>query len=102
VYINGILLGHLYSSLITMSNLLDSSEKLEKPVINAVGNQAKQLVDELLPQIRLAAYENDGASIVDMKFGLQFSEEGEECIVASEAIVKFPEKRIYAEEICKK
>jgi hypothetical protein len=100
VYNNGILLGYLSNK--NMSNLLDSSERLEKPVINAIGNQAKQLIDELLPQIRLAAYENDGASIVDMKFGLEFSEKGDECIVASEALVKFPEKRIYAEEVCKK
>ena len=85
-----------------MSNLLNSSERLEKPVINAIGNQAKQLIDDLLPQIRLAAYENEGASIVDMKFGFEFSDEGEECLVASEAAVNFPAKRVYAEEVCKK
>lgn len=75
---------------------------MEKPIINAIGNQAKQLVDDLLPQIRLAAYENDGASIVDMKFGFEFSDSGAECTVASEALVKFPAKRVYAEEVCKK
>ena len=85
-----------------MSNTLDSTERLEKPILNAIGNQAKQLIDDLLPQIRLAAYENEGASIVDMKFGIEFSDTGSEVVVASEASVKFPAKRVYAEEVCKK
>tara|TARA_Y100000114_G_scaffold130512_1_gene128349 strand:+ start:13300 stop:13557 length:258 start_codon:yes stop_codon:yes gene_type:complete len=83
-----------------MSRFLESSERLEKPMLNAVGNQAKQLIDELFPQIRLAAFENDGASIVEIKFGFEFDDNGAKCAVASEGKVTFPAKRVYAEEIC--
>ena len=85
-----------------MSRFLDSSERLEKPMLNAVGNQAQRLIDQLLPQIRLAAFENDGASIVELKFGFEFTDSGDECTVASEGNVKFPAKRVYADEVCKK
>ena len=85
-----------------MSRFLESSERLEKPVLNLVGNQAKQLVDELLPQIRLAAFENEGCSVMDIRLGFEFSDDGEKCTVASEGIVQFPAKRAYAEEVCDK
>lgn len=85
-----------------MSNFLNSSERLEKKMLNAVGNQSKQLVDQLLPQIRLACFENEGASVIDIKFGFEFTENGEEVTIASEGIVQFPAKRAYAEELCAK
>lgn len=85
-----------------MSNFLNYSERLEKKILNAVGNQSKQLVDQLLPQIRLACFENNGASVIDIKFGFEFTEDGTEVTVASEGIVNFPAKRAYAEEVCDK
>ena len=50
-----------------MAKFLDSSEKVEKPLLNAVGRQSQKIVDELLPQIRLASLENDGACMIDLK-----------------------------------
>ena len=81
-----------------MAKFLDSSEKVEKPLLNAVGRQSQQIVDELLPQIRLASLENDGACLIDLKIGFEFAEDGESVTVASEGIVNLPAKRAYAEE----
>jgi hypothetical protein len=100
VIINGVVLGH--QNLNNMSRFLESSERIEKPVLNTVGNQAKQLVDDLLPQIRLAAFENEGCSVMDIRIGFEFAEDGENCKVCSEGIVQFPAKRAYAEEVCEK
>jgi hypothetical protein len=50
-----------------MAKFLDSSEKVEKPLLNAVGVQSQKIVDDLLPQIRLAALENQGACVMDVR-----------------------------------
>ena len=83
-----------------MEKFLDSSERLEKKLLSAVGNQAKKVLDDLLPQMRLAAYENDGAAIVDMRLGFEFTKDGESVAVACEGQVQFPAKRSYAESVC--
>jgi hypothetical protein len=84
-----------------MAKYLDSAEKVEKPLLNAVGRQSQKIVDELLPQIRLSALENDGVCLIDLKIGFEFAEDGESVTVASEGIVNFPAKRAFAEETSK-
>jgi|13_taG_2_1085334.scaffolds.fasta_scaffold03539_2 hypothetical protein len=80
-----------------MAKFLDSSEEVEKPLLNAVGRQSQKIVDELLPQIRLASFENEGACVMDLRIGFEFAEDGKSVTIASEGIVNFPAKRAYAE-----
>jgi hypothetical protein len=80
-----------------MAKFLDSCERIEKPLLNAVGTQSQQIIDDLLPQIRLAALENNGACIVDFRMGFDFHVEGDSVTIASEGLVNFPAKKAYAE-----
>ena len=80
-----------------MSEWLEKTGDIEKKVLEIVGLQTKKVVDDLLPQIRLAALENEGAAIVDIRVGFDFGEKAEEVIIATEGLVQFPAKRAYAE-----
>ena len=83
-----------------MNTFLDSSERLEKKLLITVGNQTRKVLDDLLPQMRLAAYENEGAAIVDMRIGFEFTKDGDRVAIACEGQVQFPAKRSYAESVC--
>ena len=60
-------------------------------MIEAVGIQAKQIADELIPQIRLCALENEMNADIFLKVHFEFEEDKTE--VWSEGAVQFPPKQ---------
>jgi hypothetical protein len=60
-------------------------------VIEAVGIQAKQIADELIPQVRLCALENEMLADIFLKIHFEFNDGKTE--VWSEGAVQFPAKQ---------
>ena len=60
-------------------------------MIEAVGIQAKQIADELIPQIRLCALENEMNADIFLKVHFEFDDEKTE--VWSEGAVQFPPRQ---------
>tara|TARA_Y100001963_G_scaffold54728_1_gene76569 strand:+ start:2692 stop:2982 length:291 start_codon:yes stop_codon:yes gene_type:complete len=85
----------------SVMNWLENSAKLEKSILEACAGQVRQVVDDLLPQIRLAASENEGAAIVEIKMGFEFEGEPDKTRIVTEGAVAFPAKRAYAEAVCR-
>lgn len=83
-----------------MKNWLEKSPEMEKPLLEMCCRQARQVVDDLLPQIKLAALENDNASIINLKMAFEFDDKDGARII-TEGYVDFPAKRAYAEAVCK-
>lgn len=77
---------------------LKNSAELEKPLIATCGDTVEALVDELIPQIKLAAYENEGFADIEIKINVEFKDDTFELI--TEGFVDFPARliRIKAEE----
>ncbi|MAT87248.1 MAG: hypothetical protein CL532_01675 [Aestuariivita sp.] len=74
-----------------MKDWLEHQAEIEKSVLTAVGSQVKGIVDDLLPQIRLAAIENNMESAVEVTIYFKF--EGESTELESEGSVQFPPKK---------
>ena len=53
---------------------LKNSAELEKPLIRTCGETVEALVDELIPELKLAAYENDGVANVEIKINVSFKD----------------------------
>lgn len=51
---------------------LKNSGELEKPLIKTIGESVEALVDELIPELKLAAYENDSTANVECKINVTF------------------------------
>ena len=83
-----------------MQDWLEKSSRLEKPILETSGAQVRQVIDDLLPQIRLAAAENGGAALVEIKMGFEFAENPGKVQLVTEGSVTFPAKRAYAEAVC--
>ena len=56
-----------------MKEWLDSQKKIEKDLLKELGLQCRDIIDLLLPQIRLAALENDNQTTVDIRLEFDFS-----------------------------
>ena len=74
-----------------MKDWLDHQAKIEKAVLETVGAQVRGVVDDLLPQIRLAALENNMEAVVDVS--VYFAFDGEKTELESEGSVQFPPKK---------
>jgi len=73
-----------------MKDWLEHQADIEKDVLDAVGSQVRGVVDDLLPQIRLAALENQMEAVANVT--IYFTFEGEKTGIHSEASVQFPAK----------
>jgi hypothetical protein len=74
-----------------MKEWLEQQKNIENNLIEAVGIQAKQIADELVPQVRLCALENEMAADIFIKVHFEFNDEKTE--VWSEGAVQFPAKQ---------
>lgn len=73
-----------------MKEWLDSQKKIEKDLIKEIGFQCRDLIDLLLPQIRLAALENDNKTSVTINLSFDFAKGA---TVRGEGSVTFPAKK---------
>lgn len=74
-----------------MKEWLEKQKSQEKDLLNAVQIQAKQVVDDLIPQIRLCALENEMCSSILLKVHFEFDDAKTE--IWSEGCVDFPPKQ---------
>lgn len=74
-----------------MKEWLDSQKLSETEMLNAVSVQARDIAEELIPQVRLCALENEMEASINFRVHFDF-EEGHTDIW-SEGIVDFPAKQ---------
>ena len=74
-----------------MKEWLEGQKKIESNLIEAVGIQAKQIADDLVPQVRLCAMENEMTADIFLKVHFEFNDDKTE--VWSEGAVQFPPKQ---------
>lgn len=73
-----------------MKDWLDSQNRIEKDLLIELGRQCRDLLDLLLPQIRLAALENDNKTSVTINLDFDLSSG---VVVKGEGSVAFPAKK---------
>jgi len=73
-----------------MKDWLDRQAKIEKDVLDVVSGQVRGIVDDLLPQIRLAALENEMQSTITVDVSFDFDNDTTE--VSCVGSVQFPPK----------
>jgi hypothetical protein len=69
---------------------LEKQTFIEKDLKAMTGDVTKELLDDLMPQIRLAALENSGIAAVDIRLTFDLSEKAK---LQSEGSVYFPAKK---------
>jgi hypothetical protein len=74
-----------------MKEWLEKQKSQEKNMLDAVSIQAKQIADDLIPQVRLCALENEMVSDILIKVHFEFSDDKTE--IWSEGAVDFPAKQ---------
>jgi hypothetical protein len=79
-------------------NWLENSGEIEKPLIKTCGETVEALIDELLPEIKLSAYEQDGGADIEVKIRVDFKDQTFE--VQTQGYVEFPARviKVVAEE----
>jgi len=80
-----------------MKDWLDRQAKIEKDILDAVGAQVRGITDDLLPQIRLAALENEMTSTINVAVTFDFDDDTTE--ISSEGSVSFPAKHASSAKI---
>ena len=78
-----------------MKEWLENQKKQEKSMLSAVSIQARQVAEELIPQIRLCAIENQMCSSLLIKVHFEFEDKKTE--IWSEGAVDFPPKQSVSE-----
>ncbi len=78
-----------------MREWLENQKKQEKSMLDAVSIQARQVADELVPQVRLCAMENEMCADILIKVHFEFDEKKTE--IWSEGAVDFPPKQTVSE-----
>jgi hypothetical protein len=78
-----------------MKDWLDKQKLVENDMLESVSIQAKQIAEDLIPQIRLCALENEMCSDILVKVHFEFNEENTE--IWSEGAVDFPPKQSVSE-----
>lgn len=73
-----------------MKNWLEKQKSQEQDVLDIIKIQSKQVVEDLIPQVRLCALENDMEANVVIKINFQFSDDNTE--IWSKGHVDFPPK----------
>lgn len=71
-----------------MKDWLEKQKNQEQDVLDVVKIQSKQIVEDLIPQVRLCALENDMEASVVMKVHFKFSDTNSE--IWTEGHVDFP------------
>lgn len=74
-----------------MKDWLDAQKAIENDMLNAVSIQAKEIAEELIPQVRLCALENEMTA--DIIFRVHFEFDKASTDVWSEGAVEFPAKQ---------
>jgi hypothetical protein len=74
-----------------MKKWLDKNKKIESSMLEAVGIQAKQIADDLIPQVRLCALENEMNADIFIKVHFEFEDDKTE--IWSEGAVQFPPRQ---------
>ena len=80
-----------------MKKWLDNQKEIEKDVLNAASQQAYDVVDQLLPQIRLAAMENNMVVKTNLEITFDFSDG--ETKVSCLGAVTFPVRVVEAKSV---
>ena len=78
-----------------MKEWLENQKKQEKSMLDAVSIQARQVADELVPQVRLCAMENEMCADILIKVHFEFDEKKTD--IWSEGAVDFPAKQSVSE-----
>lgn len=71
---------------------LKNSVEIEKPLIKTCGDCVSALIDELIPQIKLAAFEQQGSADVECKINIEFKDDTFE--IETHGFVEFPTRLI--------
>mgnify|MGYP000113732329 FL=1 len=71
---------------------LKNSAEIEKPLIKTCGDTVAALVDELIPQIKLSAFEQEGSADVEIKINIEFKEDTFE--IETQGFVEFPARMV--------
>lgn len=74
-----------------MKDWLEKQKKAEKDMLEAVSVQARQVTEDLIPQVRLCALENEMCADIVFKVHFEFNEDNSE--IWSEGAVEFPPKQ---------
>lgn len=80
-----------------MKEWLDRQKDIEGEVLEAASQQAYEVVDQLLPQIRLAAMENSMVVKANLEITFDFSDK--ETKVSCLGAVTFPVKVVEAQSV---
>ena len=74
-----------------MKDWLEAQKASENDMLNAVSLQAKEIAEELIPQVRLCALENEMTA--DIIFRVHFEFDKASTDIWSEGVVEFPAKQ---------
>jgi len=74
-----------------MKDWLEAQKASESDMLNAVSVQAKDIAEELIPQVRLCALENEMSATISFRVHFEFDEKNTD--IWSEGIVEFPPKQ---------
>lgn len=78
-----------------MKDWLEKQKLQENDLLDSVGIQARQIAEDLIPQIRLCALENENVSDILIKVHFEFEDDKTE--IWSEGAVNFPPKQSVSE-----
>jgi hypothetical protein len=71
---------------------LENSVDIEKPLIKTCGETVEALIDELLPEVKLCAFEQNGEANVEVKINISFKDDTYEIETLGQ--VEFPARVI--------
>jgi len=74
-----------------MKEWLEAQKASENDMLNAVAVQAKDIAEELIPQVRLCALENEMNATISFRVHFEFDEKNTD--IWSEGVVEFPPKQ---------
>lgn len=82
---------------IPLKDWLEKQQEREEELLDAVAEQYRTVVDELLPQVRLAALENEMVSEVEVLTVFAFEDNA--TTITTEGRVRFPAKITESESV---
>lgn len=74
-----------------MKEWLATQKRNENSMLNAVSVQAKDIAEELIPQVRLCALENEMSATITFRVHFEFDDKQTD--IWSEGVVEFPPKQ---------
>ena len=74
-----------------MKDWLEAQKRNETDMLNAVSVQAKDIAEELIPQVRLCALENQMSATISFRVHFEFDDKQTD--IWSEGVVEFPPKQ---------